>query len=50
MWPLALCRAGEKVVVKEVAGGLGLRRRLESMGLYSGEEVEVISPKVDPSF
>lgn len=48
MWPLALCRAGEKVVVKEVTGGLGLRRRLESMGLYPGEEVEVISAQGGP--
>ncbi len=42
MWPLALCKPGEKVVVRDVIGGIGVRRRLEAMGLYPGEEVEVI--------
>ncbi|RLD98205.1 MAG: hypothetical protein DRI92_04325 [Aquificota bacterium] len=48
MWPLAFCKPGEKVVVREVAGGMGIRRRLESMGLYPGEEVEVISAQGGP--
>jgi len=48
MWPLALCESGEKVTVREIAGGLGVRRRLESMGLYPGEEVEVVSAQGGP--
>ncbi len=48
MWPLALCRPGEKVVVREIAGGMGVKRRLESMGLYPGEEVVVISAQKGP--
>ncbi len=42
MWPLALSKPGEKVVVRDIIGGMGIRRRLESMGLYPGEEVEVV--------
>ncbi len=42
MWPLAMCQQGERVVIKEIAGGMGIKRRLEAMGLYPGEEVEVV--------
>jgi len=48
MWPLALSKPGEKVVVRSVIGGMGIRRRLESMGLYPGEEVEVVSAQGGP--
>lgn len=48
MWPLALSKSGEKVVVRGVIGGMGIRRRLESMGLYPGEEVEVVSAQGGP--
>jgi len=48
MRPLALCKPGEKVVVRDVIGGMGIRRRLESMGIYPGEEVEVVSAQGGP--
>ncbi len=48
MWPLALCKPGEKVVVKDIAGGMGVRKRLESMGLYPGEEITVLSAQKGP--
>jgi len=48
MWPLALSKPGEKVVVRNIIGGMGIRRRLESMGLYPGEEVEVVSAQRGP--
>jgi Fe2+ transport system protein FeoA len=48
MRPLALCQQGERVMVRVIAGGMGVRRRLESMGLYPGEEVEVVSAQGGP--
>lgn len=40
--PLALCSPGQKVVIRDLAGGHGLRMRMEAMGFLSGEEIEVI--------
>jgi Fe2+ transport system protein FeoA len=43
MYPLSMCKPGEKVLVKAIGGGLGFRQRLQSMGFFPGEEVEVVS-------
>jgi Fe2+ transport system protein FeoA len=48
MFPLITCKPGERVVIKDVAGGIGVKRRLESLGLYPGEEVEVVSSNSGP--
>jgi Fe2+ transport system protein FeoA len=48
MWPLGICKQGERVVIREIAGGMGIKRRLEAMGLYPGEEVEVVSANGGP--
>ena len=48
MCPLTLCKAGEKVLVKEIVGGIGFRQRLQSMGFFPGEEVEIISAQGGP--
>ena len=41
--PLAMAKAGEKLLIKEIAGGRDARARLASMGLRPGDPVEVIS-------
>jgi len=41
--PLAAARAGERVVIREIAGGRTRRARLASMGLRPGDVIEVIS-------
>jgi Fur family ferric uptake transcriptional regulator len=43
LMPLAMARPHEKVVVKELAGGLRSRMRLSDMGLRKGDVVEVIT-------
>ncbi len=42
MMPLAMCSPGERVVIKGIAGGRGVKNRLESMGLVPGAVVEVV--------
>ena len=41
--PLSLAKPGETVVIKEIAGGRLSRSRLASMGLRSGDPIEIIS-------
>jgi Fur family ferric uptake transcriptional regulator len=41
--PLAMAKAGEKLVILEITGGSGVRLRLMSMGLRQGDAVEVIT-------
>jgi len=41
--PLALAKTGERVVIREIAGGRTARARLASMGLRTGDPVEVIN-------
>jgi len=39
----AMAKTGEKLLIKEIAGGREARARLASMGLRPGDPVEVIS-------
>ena len=39
---LITMRPGEKVIIKEIAGGSSLKRRLNEMGLNRGTEISVI--------
>ena len=41
--PLAMAKAGEKVIIKEMAGGNHARSRLASMGLRPGDLLEIIN-------
>jgi Fur family ferric uptake transcriptional regulator len=41
--PLAMAKAGEKLLIKEITGGREARTRLASMGLRPGDVLEVIS-------
>ena len=41
--PLAMAKAGEKLLIKEITGGREARARLASMGLRPGDALEVIS-------
>ena len=41
--PLALAKAGERIVIKDILGGREARARLASMGLRPGDCLEVIS-------
>ena len=41
-FPLALAAAGERVRIVELAGGRGMARRLDAMGLRPGSEFEVL--------
>ncbi|OGP63760.1 MAG: Fur family transcriptional regulator [Deltaproteobacteria bacterium RBG_13_49_15] len=43
MIPLSSARPGERLVIKDLTGGMGSRIRLLSMGLRPGDEVEVVS-------
>jgi Fur family ferric uptake transcriptional regulator len=40
--PLALTNPGEVVIIDHISGGSGIRRRLFSMGIVPGKEIEVI--------
>jgi Fe2+ transport system protein FeoA len=48
MCPLTLCHAGEKVKVERIAGGREACCRLKAMGLFPGEEVEIVSSHCGP--
>lgn len=43
MIPLALSKMGETLVVKRVAGNIGTKKFLESLGFVEGSPVTVIS-------
>lgn len=41
--PLAAAKQGERVVIKDFAGGIGVRMRLMTMGLRPGDAIEVVT-------
>ena len=41
--PLAMARTGEKVIVREIAGGKVARTRLADMGLRTGDHLDIIN-------
>ncbi len=41
--PLAMAKAGETVIVRDIQGGMGAKGRLAAMGLRAGQVLEVIS-------
>ena len=43
LMPLALAKPGERVVVREMAGGRSARARLSDMGLRAGDYIEIIN-------
>ncbi len=43
LMPLTMSRAGERLIVRDIVGGIGIRERLISMGIRIGDEIEVIS-------
>jgi Fur family ferric uptake transcriptional regulator len=43
LMPLAMAKSGEQVVIKDMTGGKNLRTRLVSMGLRSGDTLEIIN-------
>jgi Fur family ferric uptake transcriptional regulator len=43
LMPLTMARPGERLILKDFAGGVEARMRLLSMGLRLGDEIEVIS-------
>lgn len=43
LMPLAMGKPGERVVVKEMAGGMSARTRLADMGLRTGDHIEIIN-------
>jgi Fur family transcriptional regulator, ferric uptake regulator len=43
LMPLTLAKAGEKLLIREIEGGTGVRLRLMSMGLRLGDAIEVIT-------
>jgi Fur family ferric uptake transcriptional regulator len=40
---LTMAKAGEKLLIREISGGAGVRMRLMSMGLRQGDAIEVIT-------
>ncbi|MBW1797956.1 MAG: transcriptional repressor [Deltaproteobacteria bacterium] len=43
LMPLAMARTGEKVIVREIAGGKVARTRLADMGLRTGDHLDIIN-------
>ncbi|MBW2284899.1 MAG: transcriptional repressor [Deltaproteobacteria bacterium] len=43
LMPLTMAKAGERVVIREMAGGRQARSRLSDMGLRSGDTIEIIN-------
>ena len=43
LMPLDMAKSGEKVVIKDMAGGKNVSARLASMGLRSGDTLEIIN-------
>jgi ferrous iron transport protein A len=48
MVPLAMCKEGDKVVVKGIAGGRGIKTRLEGLGIVPGTVMEVLKSGPGP--
>ena len=43
LMPLTMAKPGERLILKDLNGGSGVRLRLLTMGLRPGDEIEVIS-------
>jgi Fur family ferric uptake transcriptional regulator len=43
LMPLAMAKPGEKIVIKDMMGGREARSRLASMGLRTGDHLEIIN-------
>lgn len=41
--PLVAAKQGERLVIKDIAGGIGARMRLMTMGLRPGDSIEVVT-------
>jgi ferrous iron transport protein A len=41
--PLSMVNEGQDVVLREIRGGMGIRRRLTDMGLHPGSNLKIIS-------
>ncbi len=41
--PLTMVHEGSEVVLREILGGMGIRRRLTDMGLRPGSRIRIIS-------
>jgi ferrous iron transport protein A len=41
--PLSMAERGRELVLQEIRGGIGIRRRLTDMGLHPGSHLKVIS-------
>ena len=48
MSPLSSCRPGDKVVIREICGGAGIRSKMEAMGFLPGEQMMVVSASGGP--
>ncbi len=44
--PMRLVLPNERAVIEQMAGGMGMRRRLSSMGLMVGDEITIVSRSV----
>jgi Fur family ferric uptake transcriptional regulator len=43
LMPLSLAKPGEHLIIKEIHGGTGAKMRLLTMGLRTGDNIEVIT-------
>lgn len=43
LMPLAMAKAGERLIIKELAGGRNARRIMSDMGFREGDRIEIIS-------
>jgi len=43
MSPLSSCRKGDRVVIRQVCGGAGVRSKMEAMGFLPGERLMVVN-------
>lgn len=41
--PLTMVEKGREVVLREIRGGMGIRRRLTDMGLHPGSHFRIVS-------
>ena len=41
--PLTMVSEGREVVLREILGGMGIRRRLTDMGLRPGSRIKILS-------
>jgi len=48
MCPLSMCLPGDRVIIRSIAGGMGIRRKLADMGFYPGEELSVVNSRGGP--